>query len=86
METGISLMEIDCHSLVALESRGAQVAVIRRTTANGPFGIYRCDIPTDAVHDSNYSVRATVCIQTMQVCAHNSVSTQYCTHADLNSC
>ena len=30
--------------------RAAQVAIIRRTTATGPTGIYRCDIPTVAVH------------------------------------
>ena len=33
--------------------RGAQRAVIRRTTATGPTGIYRCDIPTFAVHDDD---------------------------------
>ena len=33
------------------ESRGAQIAVIRRTTATGPTGIYRCGIATIAVHD-----------------------------------
>ena len=32
--------------------RTAQIAVIRRTTATGPTGIYRCDIPTIAVHHS----------------------------------
>ena len=33
------------------EGHGAQVAVIRRTNdATGPTGIYRCDIPTNAVH------------------------------------
>ena len=31
--------------------RGAQIAVIRRTTATGPTGIYRCRIATNAVHD-----------------------------------
>ena len=25
----------------------------RRNNANSPFGIYRCDIPTNAVHDEN---------------------------------
>ena len=39
----------------------AQIAVIRRTTATGPTGIYRCDIPTNAVHDdSDISVRDSV--------------------------
>ena len=33
------------------ESRGAQIAVIRRTTATGPTGIYRCNVATNAVHD-----------------------------------
>ena len=41
--------------------RTAQIAIIRRTTATGPTGIYRCDIPTDAVHsDSDISVGETV--------------------------
>ena len=43
------------------ERRGAQTVFLGRTTATGPTGIYRCDIPTDAVHDvSDISVRATV--------------------------
>ena len=42
--------------------RAAQIAVIRRTNdATGPTGIYRCDIPTNAVHDdSDISVRDSV--------------------------
>ena len=41
--------------------RAAQIAVIRRTTATGPTGIYRCDIPTNAVHDDDdNSVRDTI--------------------------
>ena len=41
--------------------RTAQIAVIRRTTATGPTGIYRCDIPTVAVHDNtDISVRDTI--------------------------
>ena len=41
--------------------RAAQVAVIRRTTATGPTGIYRCDIPTVAVHHlTDISVGETV--------------------------
>ena len=44
-------------------SRTAQIAVIRRTTATGPTGIYRCDIPTNAVHDdTDISVRETVSV------------------------
>ena len=43
------------------EKRTAQGVVIRRTTATGPTGIYRCDIPTDAVHDdTSISVRDSV--------------------------
>ena len=41
--------------------RAAQRAIIRRTTATGPTGIYRCDIPTVAVHDgTDISVRDSV--------------------------
>ena len=41
--------------------RSAQRAIIRRTTASGPTGIYRCDIATNAVHDDyDNSVRETV--------------------------
>ena len=66
METGISLMELDCHSGVVLVislSRGAQRVDLhsRRNNANSPTGIYRCDIPTNAVHDdTDNSVRDTV--------------------------
>ena len=36
------------------EARGAQqVALHRRSNAMSPSGVYRCDIPTDAVHDDN---------------------------------
>ena len=38
-----------------------QVNLRRRNNAMGPSGIYRCDIPTDAIHDDNdLSVRETV--------------------------
>ena len=30
--------------------RGAQIAIIRRTSGSGPTGIYRCRIATNAVH------------------------------------
>ena len=41
--------------------RTAQIAIIRRTTATGPAGIYRCDIPTNAVHHpTDLSVRETL--------------------------
>ena len=44
------------------EFRTAQrVDLRRRNSANSPDGIYRCDIPTNAVHDDNdRSVRDTV--------------------------
>ena len=43
------------------ESRGAQSVVIHHTSATRPTGIYRCDIPTYAVHDdTDISVRDTV--------------------------
>ena len=44
--------------------RTAQIAVIRRTSGTGPTGIYRCDIPTNAVHDTDIiSVRDTVYVR-----------------------
>ena len=45
-----------------VEARGAQrVDIRRRNNANSPSGIYRCTIPTDAVHDeTDRSVRETV--------------------------
>ena len=44
------------------QARGAQrVELRRRNNANSPSGIYRCDIPTDSVHDeTDISVRETV--------------------------
>ena len=46
---------------VMYEGRGAQRVDLRRTTATGPTGIYRCDITTEAVHDdTDISVRDTV--------------------------
>ena len=44
------------------ESRGPQRVALRRSNnANSPIGIYRCDIPTNAVHsDTDRSVRDTV--------------------------
>ena len=43
------------------EGRGPQTVFLRRRTATGPTGIYRCDIPTYAVHDdTDTSVRDTV--------------------------
>ena len=45
-----------------IEDRGAQrIDLRRRNNANSPVGIYRCDIPTNAVHDdTDISVRDTV--------------------------
>ena len=41
--------------------RAAQLAIIRRTTATGPTGIYRCRIATNAVHsNTDISVRDSV--------------------------
>ena len=42
------------------EARGAQRVGLCRTNATGPTGIYRCDIATNAVHDTDISVRDTV--------------------------
>ena len=42
-------------------ARASQIAVIHRTTATGPTGIYRCRIATNAVHsDTDKSVGETV--------------------------
>ena len=41
--------------------RAAQLAIIRRTTATGPTGIYRCRIATNAVHsDTDQSLGETL--------------------------
>ena len=43
-----------------IEVRHTQrVYLSRRNNANSPTGIYRCDIPTNAVHDDDISVRDT---------------------------
>ena len=43
------------------EGRGAQIVNLSRTTTGNVSGIYRCDIPTNAVHDdTDISVRDTV--------------------------
>ena len=36
------------------EARVAQRVDLRRNIANSPSGIYRCHIPTDAVHNEDY--------------------------------
>ena len=50
------------HDVGLYEFRDAQrVDIRRRNNANSPTGIYRCDIPTNAVHDDDdTSVRDTV--------------------------
>ena len=60
------------------EARGAQRVDIRRNNnANSPAGIYRCDIPTDAVHDiSDISVRDTVYVG-LYATGGNNVYTMY---------
>ena len=43
------------------ETCGAQRVDLRRASATSPTGLYRCDIPTNAVHDdTDISVRDTV--------------------------
>ena len=62
METGISLMELDCHSHGPgdiFENRGPQrVDLRRRNDANSQTGIYSCYI--DVHSDTDNSVRDTV--------------------------
>ena len=42
-------------------ARARRIAVIRRTSGTGPTGIYRCDIPTNALHrPTDNSLRDTV--------------------------
>ena len=54
-------LPFSCSSVPIGEGRAALIVTIRRTTATGPTGIYRCDIPTNAVHDdTDISVRDTV--------------------------
>ena len=59
-------MELDCLSnapnVDTFETRVSQGVDIRRNTnTNSPVGIYRCDIPTNDVHDAtDISVRDTV--------------------------
>ena len=49
----------DVHTYEARVSRGVDIR--RNCGANSPTGIYRCDIPTIAVHDdTDISVRDTV--------------------------
>ena len=53
---------LEFHTYIIHESRGPQrVNLRRRNAAISPTGVYRCDIPTNAVHvDTDNSVRATV--------------------------
>ena len=57
---GTVLPFVDRSAPIGL-ARASQIAVIRRTTATGPTGIYRCRIATNAVHsDTDQSVGETV--------------------------
>ena len=60
METDGTVLPFAGRSVPIGEGRAAQIAVIRRTSATGPTGIYRCDIPTNAVHHYDNSLRETV--------------------------
>ena len=42
------------------KTRGGQKVGLSRNRGTSPTGIYRCDIPTNAVHDTDISVRDTV--------------------------
>ena len=57
-----SILGNSSHGGDIYRTRGAMRVNLRRiNNAMGPSGIYRCDIPTDAVHDGNdISVRETV--------------------------
>ena len=56
-----TLLPFAGNSVPIGEGRSPQRVVIRRTTATGPTGIYRCYIPTNAVHsDIDQSVGETV--------------------------
>ena len=45
---------------ISEDRRAQRVDLRRRNNANSPVGIYRCDIPTNALHDDDNSVRDTV--------------------------
>ena len=66
METGTSLMEIYRLSFIGssdiYEHREAQRVDLRRNSATSPTGLYRCDIPTIAVHDDHYDYRERHCL------------------------
>ena len=52
---------VEHQTLPIDESRGEMIVELHLSTATSPVGIYRCDIPTNAVHDDNSnSVRDTV--------------------------
>ena len=59
---GGTRLPFSSNTVTFFETRGGeQVNIHRRNSANPPSGIYRCDIPTDVVHDENdISVRETV--------------------------
>ena len=59
VETGISLMELNCRSLeMVILLRIVELNELTYNNANSPSGIYRCFITTEAVQDN--SVRETV--------------------------
>ena len=46
---------------ILYQSRSEQtIHLNRRNDASGPSGIYRCDVPTNAVHDNDTSMRESV--------------------------
>ena len=69
------------------EARGAQIVSIHHTTTTGQTGIYRCDIPTIAVHDHDISVRDTVYVglYTTGEGSYCSMSYVMCHHCDIIS-
>ena len=51
----------DVYGEIFEQRRAQRVDLRRSNSATSPVGIYRCDIPTEAVHDdTDISVRATV--------------------------
>ena len=56
-----TVLPFTSNSVPIALGHAAQLAIIRRTTATGPTGIYRCRIATNEVHsDTDRSVGETV--------------------------